>query len=295
MRVATVCLIAALVAFAGAVAVANAANNTFTEGPDDNYWDTNGNWSLDHPPTTSDHAIIPDAENCVIRSAGSDAVAESFEIAAASLTIEAGRKLTITEDSLLEGLLTIKGSGGSIGALVIDGTVAILSVGLDGHSHIVLEGGKITGTGSDHVTVIADGIGQAFDITGYGEISVPLTSTDVPVIATGSGKTLYLKDHAMSASDSDTVWGTLSSGTLQVDVVISGSGAWRAWGGGGIILNEATCVTGDVEVDDGTFTFNDSFCTTGEMAKWQDGTIQVAQSKAAVFSVSSCSSQAFCP
>jgi hypothetical protein len=148
-------------------------------------------------------------------------VAESFEIAAASLTIEAGRKLTITEDSLLEGLLTIKGSGGSIGALVIDGTVAILSFGANGFGHITLEGGKITGTGSDHLTVTDDLFSQDLDITGYGEISVPLTS-NVPVI--------------------------------------SGSGAWRAWGGGGIILNEATCVTGDVEV-----------------------------------SVSSCSSQAFCP
>jgi hypothetical protein len=293
MKLATVCLIAALVAFAGTVAVANAANNTFTEGVN-NFWDTPGNWSLGQPPTTSDHAIIPDAENCVIRSAGSDAVAESFEIAAASLTIEAGRKLTITEDSLLEGLLTIKGSGGSIGALVIDGTVAILSLGANGFGHITLEGGKITGTGSDHLTVTDDLFSQDLDITGYGEISVPLTS-NVPVIATGSGKTLYLKDHAMSGSDSDTVWGTLGSGTLQVDVVISGSGGWRALGGGEIILNEATCVTGDVEVDDGTFTFNDSFCTTGEMAKWRDGTIQVAQSKAAVFSVSSCSSQAFCP
>lgn len=274
----------------GSAGVANAADNEFAANLT-NHWKDDGNWSLGHDPEDDERAIIPAGEDCVIHAAGGDAVAESFSVLG-TLTIEGGRKLTITANSTIGGLLTIERDVSDIGELVIDGTL-IVGAAFSNDGDITLAGGKISGASTDHLTFsIAH---SDFRVRGYGEIAVPLTN-NVLIEANESGKTLYLSDFDMDGSHADYTEWAATTGTLQVDTEVTGSGFWRASSSGEIILNVATCVTGDVSVrGGGQLTYNADFCTTGDLT-WigTNATIRVAQGETASFGGSLCSS-ASCP
>lgn len=280
---------AALLAVACLTSTVSAEDNTFTEGEDNNHWNNGENWSLNHPPEADERAVIPNGENCVIHAGGNDAVAQSFSVLG-TLTIQAGRKLTITANSTIGGLLTIEGAVTTIGELVIDGTL-IVGADFTNDGDLILAGGKISGTSSDHLTFSF--AHSDFRVRGYGRIAVPLTN-NVSINANESGETLYLSDFDMDGSvDQRTQW-TASTGTLQVDVQVTGSGSWGITSGvGEIILNVDTCVTGDVGVN-GSLTVNADFCTTGDLCWGQGGTIRVAQGETAMFGASACS-LASCP
>lgn len=273
----------------GSADVAHAANNEFSEGLDNNYWQNDNNWSLGHEPEADERAIIPAGEDCVIHAVGADAVAESFSVLG-TLTIEGGRKLTITANSTIGGELIIEGDFSAIGELVIDGTVRLQSKIFEPGT-LTLAGGKISGTSTDHLTLYYF---HGLLVRGYGEIAVPLTN-ELRIDANESGKTLYLSDFDMDGSAGPTEWRASGGGTLQVDVEVTGSGYWHAVAGDAeIILNVATCVSGDVRVAQATLTYNAEFCTTGDLTWVQDGTILVAQGETAMFGGSLCSG-ASCP
>ena len=136
-------LLATCLLAVGSAGVANAADNVF-EANLTNRWKDNDNWSLGHDPEDDERAIIPAGEDCVIHAAGGDAVAESFYVLG-TLTIEGGRKLTITANSSVGGVITIEGAVSTIGELVIDGTLQITGVSVD-PGEFILAGGKVSGT-----------------------------------------------------------------------------------------------------------------------------------------------------
>lgn len=248
-----------------------ATDNIFDDNSGNN-WHTDANWSQGTAPDASDNAIIPAGESCVITSSG--AVAESFEVYG-TLTLNSSTDLTITADSIVDGLVTV----GSSAYLYIGDTTNNLVVQSNGSGVIRLEGGIIANNGNDEVleitnTCVDDDPDCSVDIRGYGTISVELVN-DGAVVAdvynADPGARLYLTTNPKSGSGQ---WAAEDGGILTVQTSMSGDGLWLISTGD---TNSAqstieidtgagcTCLGGDVWLHDGYFHAITSFCTSGDL------------------------------
>jgi len=284
MKLFPVLLMAVLVGILGAVAPAQGQIiNEFEEGQQDNHWQTAENWSRNHPPLDTERAVIPEEEDCLIYSDGSDAVAESFQVCG-TLTIGAGRSLTITESSTVGGELNILAAGTNLGELVISGADVEIGGGCgpEGRGYIVMQGGTITGGEDDHLTLWNGPHMNHLTLWGYGRIEVRLTN-NIWIYADTSGETLYLSDYPKEGGSAVNTQWYVGQGRLQVDTEVSGSGKWSVYASGEIVINDECCVSGDVVVGTySSFIVNDSFCTTGDL-HWFLSTIRVKKGKTAAF------------
>jgi len=245
---------------------ASAADNTF-DNVVSQFWDDGQNWSQSTPPDSSDNAIIPVGESCIIRFAGAEAM--SFEVYG-TLTLNSSTDLTITHGSIVDGLVTV----GASADLVIDNNLTIAS---NDDGVVRLTGGNIVDNGGDEVltitnTCVNDDPDCSIDIRGFGEVSVELVN-DGAVVAdvynVDPGARLYLTTSGKSGSGQ---WVAEDGGILTVQTTVTGDGLWLISTGDtnsseSVIEIEAgcTCLGGDVWLHDGFFYASESFCTSGDL------------------------------
>jgi len=117
--------------------------NTWTGLAGDNLWQTGGNWSLGHAPTTTEHALVPDVgpvgPSLTISVPVAGQSAQRITSAENLAILGAGDLLLGAGTSSIGGLLTI-----SSGALTANGPLTVQS--------LVLSGGALSGTGAVNVT-----------------------------------------------------------------------------------------------------------------------------------------------
>lgn len=201
------------------------ATNTWTGGAGDGLWETNGNWSLDHAPTTSEDAVVGGSANI------------SYDAAGFCKTLDTS---TFT-GSLNHIFLQVAGPGAiTLGA---GGDFTSLRVALNGASAISLDGnGKslygfivfagTTLTLTDHVT-----------LTGSSTTSGTIAIGNFNLSLSGAGC-----DFTISAANSWT-WGTgkviMSSGAI-----LEGRTANLSSPSMPPVLVSSTCdlLTGDIRV-----------------------------------------------
>jgi hypothetical protein len=91
-------------------------------------WNTVGNWDPAQVPTSSDHVVIhsaPANQPQVNQAPGSPATTADLNIATnASVTVNAGKALTVTGDLTNRGSLLVKADATGIGSLITQGVVA---------------------------------------------------------------------------------------------------------------------------------------------------------------------------
>ncbi|MHC4064672.1 MAG: hypothetical protein ACYSUI_09255 [Planctomycetota bacterium] len=248
------------------------AQTTYTFQPALGEWHDPNDWDpFPGPPVAGDTAIIPAATTCRILNSAQDAAAAVIELGrsggdVATLLIERQRTLTITDDSVIDGLVDLRGK---------------LEIGAD--LEITGEGGEIVGwgdrgelaAGGDSITLtIAPATpstpppaeGDSFVIRGALEISVGLQN-DAYVIADDDD--VYLTEVGKSAG-SDGFWIARHGGNLDVQTTVTGAGTWQlpyesGYSGGMISLSPDLNVSGEVEIRDGIFQVGEGFCTTGDL------------------------------
>lgn len=275
------------------------------------FWDDTTNWDQGHKPQPGERAVIPSSGTCYI-GADDHEEADQFHIEGV-LVIPHNGSLTITEDSTIEGTISLQGGGQTSRASLLVG--ADLTITGDGGVIDMVKGSLIDDDGTDTHTLTLAGscTGSAqrscsLVVHGHGHIRATLVNDAFVVADTdyncgGRGGDCFLRLMENSKSGSG-YWIAESAGGppgwLYVEAETSGSGTWLLVSDeeAKIKIDACTSVSGNVLVTHGIFDVDDDFCTTGVLTFDSVGAtptspvIDVAASATAEFGVSACSA---CP
>lgn len=251
-------------------------NKTFYDTTNDHDWNTDGNWQPSGKPTSAHNAIIPSDKTCFIYTGGSDGVAGAFQVAG-ELTVQGQRKLTISHDSVVDGLVKLDNSG----KLVIDENLTIRSndtgvIRLQGLGEEVEDRAEIKNNGGNEVltitnTCVDDEETCSVDIRGYGTVSLALANHGAVIADTfAEGDGIVLATNGKMGTG---VWGAESGGVLKVEVLVTGEADWRIIKTNSfdtlsqilISVELSSGLCGDVYLEAGIFHAAESFCTNGHL------------------------------
>ncbi|HEX8148633.1 MAG TPA: Calx-beta domain-containing protein [Pyrinomonadaceae bacterium] len=222
---------------------------TFTwNGSADTDWHNGANWDTGTAPTASDIAVIPSA------GVTNEPTISAADAAVSTLTVQAGRTLSIASGRTLTSGTTSVNAGGALnvpaaqtgtlaGALTLDGALT----GGDATSTFRFDGATLTNNGTVSVAALRFG-GSAQTLSGTGAI----TSSKTNVLA---GATVTLgSDHALGALAIDG-GGTFSQGAsfnLSVGpLTVAQGGAFRNVGTGDLTLGGGVSNDGALTLDGG--------------------------------------------
>lgn len=288
------------VALVGAVAPAAGTDFAWEATGEGKYWDQTLNWNPDGRPVAGDTVTIPSGSQyqCRIRY---DEACTSYSVAgSARLIVEAGGSLTISADSTTDsGFLELNGDDSDTADLIIAASLSIGAVSSD--RGIRMSNGRILPAAGVTPTLTFYDENDDTDppsIRGDGDIQVKLVNEGL-VQASNSGKTLKLTSGEKQATyqqDGSGQWQARDGGILQVETTVTGSGKWAIFLGSQseIIINHCLSdLTGDVELTTGKITYNEPFCTTGQV-KYKGAAVKVKSGKSTKDGGSSCPAS-FCP
>jgi hypothetical protein len=141
-------------------------------------WNNSGNWSSAAVPTALDNVVIPSAPSNqphVTLAPGTPAVCADLTIeSGATLTVDAGKALTVIGDTDNEGTILVKADATGIGSLITEGTV--------------------TGAGSFQMEQYLTGSGGATPDGLFYYVSSPAVGATASSYAVASGNKLWSAD-----------------------------------------------------------------------------------------------------
>jgi CSLREA domain-containing protein len=246
----------------------------------DTNWHNGANWSTGTVPTAADIVVIPSA------GVNNEPIISTADAAAASLTVQTGRTLTITADRTLNAATTTVNGGGGLkipagqtgtlrGALTLDGALT----GGDSASVFRFDGSTLTNNGTIAVALLRFG-GASQTLAGTGTVSSDLTR-----VLAGASVTLG-GNHTLGALTVDN-GGTFSQGAsfdlTTGKLIVSVGGTFQNLGTGDLTL------AGDVS-NDGTINLNGSGAACGDpdtiLLRSSDAAAQRAWTGSGTFSLS---------
>lgn len=263
--------------------------------PTSGNWDSAGNWSCGDIPGSDDTAIIASGKTCTVASGGSDQACISFDVGG-TLVIETGRTLTISANSVVDGIVNMQGSLSLSSSLTISGDGTIILQQKTGTGAYT---SQITGAGT--LTLSDDGGGDELTVVGTGEIDNVLVNNAVVRARTHAGGSDFDGQLELNGDMSGSGRFEADDGeALEVIGEATGAATWTRLDGdrdNRIVIQAACCVTGDVLIIAGTLDVEADFCTTGDLELGDtdnddDGaSVEVAAGRTAIFGVAitSCS------
>jgi len=279
MKLFPILLAVVLIVAAGTTTPALAMDKEFTAVPGNNHWNYGPNWDPEDVPDSDDNAIILAGQVCYITDA--DAVADSIEIkvdgeSKGELWVYPERKLSLygDADSDIDGLLHLSGTLVIMSDLSITGEAGKIEM----FKNSVIDDDENNGAvlTLEHACDPELQPDCAVTVFGVGYIKVTLVN-DAFVVADGTcdEMTLHLIEESKSGSG---VWEAKNLGWLEVNLAegeeFTGSGTWRILAtaaNDGAMIFIKSCIdglTGDVEIKNGKFEAEESFCTTGDLT-WE--------------------------
>jgi len=276
-------------------------------------WQREDHWVPFGRPIAGDTAVVPAGKTCrILNSDEVDAACAVLRVEAnaptrATLLVEDQRTLTITDDSVINGTMDLRG------ALLIGDNLVIRGTG-----------GEIRGSLAALITVTPPGsnwvltLGNNGPFPGmyapreeslavYGRLNLSARlQNDAYVIADvmGPENSLYLSGWSKNAGPHG-YWIAEKSGSLVVQCEVTGQGKWQnlyvpGYGTAFITIGHPTFVSGDVLLETGVFIVNQQFCTSGnllwhsvarqppEAPGWTEPRIQLGREDFARFGVERC-------